>query len=219
MALPAGYIAYDPAVSARPTRGLSRAMLVVYWCGVASIVLVAATIFNRKSVVGDVINGTISRQDTTTMDNRARAYIVIAIVIQVGMMIAGGVITAIYSRRVVTNAVAAGVRGLSPNRATWGWFVPFAWWAVGFNQLRSALEGAHHDARAVRQWQVIFIASSAFSWITRNIGNSPHSLSALANGLQAQGLLTAASAGVLAFAAWRATTVVRALETAFSPAA
>ena len=215
-AIPAGYVPYTGDAQARPTRGLGRAVLVLYWLTVGSVVLSIAAVYHRKSVVDDFISGSISRGDIAADDDRARALIGAAGLLQAGLMLAAAILTALWCRRIIRNAIAKGAGGLSVGKATFGW-LPFAWWGVGFGQLRRATEWALKDPRTVRRWQMAFITTSGVSIVARTINGQSATPDQLSNSLNTVMFAVAATAALLGLAAVQASRAVRMLDETFSP--
>jgi hypothetical protein len=191
--------------------------MVLYWCAVGSVALGIAAILHRKSVVDDIINGRVITDNPGALDDRARALIGGAAAVQLAITVAAAIVTAIWCRRIVANAQSAGVHGLSKNQATYGW-LPLAWWAVGFSQLRQALEGHRQDTKSVTRWQGAFIATSLFSVVTRNVGRTAQSASDLSSNLSTAAVLTVLNGALLALAAFLGSRAIKGLNLAFSPA-
>ena len=216
-AIPAGYVPYTGNAQARPTRGLGRAVLVLYWLTVGSVVLSIAAVYHRKSVVDDFISGSISRADIGAEDDRARALISTAGLLQGALMLAGAILTALWCRRIIRNAITRGAGGLSVGKATFGW-LPFAWWGVGFGQLRRATEWAVKDPRTVRRWQMAFIMTSVVSIGARSINTQSTTADQLSSTLNSIMFSVGATAVLLGLAAFQAARAVRMLDETFSPA-
>jgi hypothetical protein len=214
--IPAGYVPYTGDAQARPTRGLGRAVLVLYWLTVGTAAVSIAAVYHRKSVVDDFISGSISRADIAGEDDRARALIRVAALLQSGLTIAGAILTALWCRRIIRNAIAKGAGGLSVGKATYGW-LPFAWWSVGFAQLHRATEWALKDARTVRRWQMAFLSTSVFSIATRSISTHSTTADQLSESLTTIMVVVAISAALLGLAAFLASRAVRMLDETFSP--
>jgi hypothetical protein len=216
-AAPQGYVLYTGAELTAGTHGFGTTVIALYWTAVGALVLVAAAVFHRKSVVDRIINGDFGGRRPRALDNEARALIGVASAVQIGITVAAAIVTSLWCRRVILNAQRAGITGLSTNKATIGWLIPFVWWYVGFHQLRLVLTSMDQSPRPVQAWQSAFILTSVFSFFTRSNGGPIRDLVALSDGLDRLGLLTLCSAGILAIAARKGSQVVRMFDRAFSP--
>ena len=73
--------------------------------------------------------------------------------------------TALWSRRVASNAQALGRQDVSVGASTWGWFVPFVWYFAGFRQLRKL----DRIAGAVIGWQMAFVTPFVAGYVGSRI--------------------------------------------------
>jgi hypothetical protein len=216
-ALPERFVIDHDAVATRPTRGLGALVIALYWTATAAVVLAAAAVFHRRSVIDRIMNSDLGGQRPRALDHEARALIGLSSWIELGLAVASAVATACWCRRAIGNARRAGIDGLSPNQATIGWLIPVVWWYLGFEQLRTAVTAMGEDARPLRTWQLSFTLATVFSVLTRGNSRRFTDLAELSTGLDRQGLLILCMAAILAVAAYQAGQVVRMFERAFSP--
>ena len=216
---PAGYVAYSAAGPQRPVKGLGMATITMYRVVCVSSLLTAIAVFHRKSVVQDILDrGGQVNADDIAADNSARSLLVAAVVVGVVLMLAAGIVTAVWSHRVATNAVARGARDVKPGMAAGGWFIPFGMWFLGWRELQRSVEGVGSDASPIKRWQMAFIGASVFSWFTRNAGGNPNSLSDLGSTLSTQFILFLLGFALYVLAMVFATKAIRHINEAVGPA-
>jgi hypothetical protein len=217
-AAPEPFAVDHDVVDIHPTRGLGALVIALYWTTTASVVLAAAAVFHRRSLIDRIMNGDFGFRRPRALDHEARALISSSSWIELGLGIASAMATACWCRRVIGNARRAGIDGVSPNRAAVGWLIPLVWWYLGFEQLRTALTNMREDVRALRTWQLSFTLATVFVVLTRGNSSRFPDLAELSTRLDRQGLLILVMAAILGVAAYKAGQVVRAFERAFSPA-
>jgi len=203
----------------RPTRGLGKATLVMYRVVCASAMLTAIAIFNRKRVVDDIIarGGRVTAADASD-DDRARALLVAAGGIALILIVAAGIVTAVWASRVAKNAVARGAIGVNVGMAKAGWFIPFGSWFLGFRELRRSVEGVGGGAPSIQRWQISFIVVSVFGWVSRGAGKDPGSLAELRDNLSTQFGLALLAFVLYLVAMFMATKAIHEVDQAVSPA-
>jgi hypothetical protein len=218
-AAPAGYVPYAAAQPLRPTRGLGKAVSVMYKVAAASSMLTAIAVFHRKTVVQDIVDrgGQVTAADVSA-DDRARALLITAVVVSFLLLLAGGIITAIWANRVAKNAVARGALGVNPGMAAGGWFIPIGSWFLGFRELTRSVEGLGRHTTSIRNWQIAFVVTTLFGWLTRNLGGDPGSLSELANTLNSQFFLSLLAFVLYLVSAILGAKAIREIDDVVSPA-
>jgi hypothetical protein len=214
---PNGWVVGTGAEPLASTRGVGSVAIALFWTAVGARVLTAAAVFHRKALVDGFINGDFGHRRPRSQDHDARALINVARSVQLGLGVAAAIVVAVWCRRVVLNARRRGVSGLSPTRATVGWFIPYLWWTMGFRQLRLVLTAWDENRRPLAAWQGTVFVSSVFAVFTRGDGGRIRDLVSLSGSLDHLGLLTLGSAAILAVAAYKASQVIRQFDRAFSP--
>jgi hypothetical protein len=197
---------------------LGAVVIAFYWTTTAAVVMTAAAVFHRRSVVDRIMNGDFGTRRPRALDHEARALIGLVSWAELVVAASAAVATALWSRRVITSARLAGIEGANPNHATIGWLIPFVWWYLGFEQLRTALGDDTPGLRSLRAWQTAFTLGTVFAVLTRGNSRRVADLAELTTGLDRQGLLILFMAAILAAAAYKAGQVIRRLDGAFSPA-
>ncbi|MDP2289749.1 MAG: DUF4328 domain-containing protein [Actinomycetota bacterium] len=199
---PPGYTPYSNIVhgNVQPSKGLSKAMITLYWATTGAAALLALALFLRKGTWDDLVDGNASLSDIDGADQ----LVVLATVLQVALVIASAVTTALWSRRIASNATARGVHGISTGMAAGAWFIPIGWFWLGFRELRKSGEGVRADVSKVTRWQNLFVAQAAVGMLTRNLGDFDvnDSASQVSSALQNQWLF-----GVLGVAVYAGATV------------
>jgi hypothetical protein len=186
----------------------------------ASALLTAIAIFNRKQIVDDIIarGGRVTATDASD-DDRARALILAAGAIALLLIVAAGIVTAVWAGRVAKNAVARGALGVNVGMAKAGWFIPIGSWFLGFRELRRSVEGVGGGGGAsIQRWQISFIVVSAFGWFSRSAGDDLGSLAELRDYLSTQFGLALLTFVLYLVAMYMATKAIHEVDTAVSPA-
>jgi hypothetical protein len=216
---PAGYVPYGAIQPLRPTKGLGKAVAVMYKVVAASSMLTAIAVFHRKSVVQDIVDrgGQVTTADVSS-DDRARALLIGAAGIGLLLLVAAGIVTAIWANRVAKNAVARGALSVSPGMAAGGWFIPIGSWFLGFRELTRSVEGLGRHTSSIRNWQFAFIITTVFGWLTRNIGGDPGSLRELADTLSSQFFLSLVAFVLYLVSAILGAKAIREIDDVVSPA-
>ena len=217
-AAPAGYVPYRTGTPPRPLRGLSRAVLILYGAVTAASVLLAIAFGHRWSVVDDILaSGTFTSADQDAINTTDQQVSGAAVLVLV-LLLAAAILTAIWARRVVTNAEAAGVHGLSVGMATGGWFIPIGSWWLGFREIQRSVEGVGHESNRIRHWRVAFVVMSLLGLVVRNTDIDTTGRDEFLSSLNRQfvlGLVSAALYGICMYFAMKA---IRDVDTALSPA-
>ena len=211
---PPGYVQYGgPAQgSVQSSRSLSKAMVILYGLVVAAGALLAFAFFNRKGVVDDILNASGTQSDLDSADG----ILGLAVILQFLAIVASAILTALWSKRIVSNAKARGVTGVSTGLAAGGWFIPIGWFFVGFNELRKAVKGVGGVSKSLALWQGAFIAQVIVGFFNFNNDDvflsDPDALDQLNN----QALVSLAAVAVLAVATFFAAKAAKEIDAAVS---
>lgn len=211
---PPGYVQYGgPAQgSVQSSSSLSKAMVILYGLVVAAGALLAFAFFNRKGVVDDILNASGTQSDLDSADG----ILGLAVILQFLAIVASAILTALWSKRIVSNAKARGVTGVSTGLAAGGWFIPIGWFFVGFNELRKAVKGVGGVSKSLALWQGAFIAQVIVGFFNFNnddvFFNDPDALDQLNN----QALVALAAVAVLAVATFFAAKAAKEIDAAVS---
>lgn len=211
---PPGYVQYGgPAQgSVQSSSSLSKAMVILYGLVVAAGALLAFAFFNRKGVVDDILNASGTQSDLDSADG----ILGLAVILQFLAIVASAILTALWSKRIVSNAKARGVTGVSTGLAAGGWFIPIGWFFVGFNELRKAVKGVGGVSKSLALWQGAFIAQVIVGFFNFNNDDvflsDPDALDQLNN----QALVALAAVAVLAVATFFAAKAAKEIDAAVS---
>lgn len=217
---PAGYVQYRTRPGQKPLRGLSKAVLILYGAVTVASVVLAVAFRHRWSVVDDILaSGTFTSADqdaiaTTDQQVAGAAALVLA------LLIAAGILTAVWSRRAARNAESAGVRGVSVGMATGGWFIPIGSWWLGFRELQRSVEGVGHESTHIGRWRTAFIVMSLLGVVVRNTSiDTSGDRDAFLSSLNRQFGLGLVSAVLYAVCLYFAVKAIRSIDEALSPTA
>ncbi|MDO8363184.1 MAG: DUF4328 domain-containing protein [Actinomycetota bacterium] len=155
---PPGYVPYGAGAqmgAVKPSKGLSKAMIILYGCATAAGLITTFGFFKRKGIVDDYQAG-----DFGVDLKGADSLIGGGVILQFMLVLSSAIVTCLWARRIASNAQARGVAGLSPGLAAGGWFIPFGWYVIGFNQLRKSAAGVGGATKNLAIWQGLFIAQS-----------------------------------------------------------
>jgi len=211
---PPGYVQYGgPAQgSVQSSSSLSKAMVILYGLVVAAGALLAFAFFNRKGVVDDILNASGTQSDLDSADG----ILGLAVILQFLAIVASAILTALWSKRIVSNAKARGVTGVSTGLAAGGWFIPIGWFFVGFNELRKAVKGVGGVSKSLALWQGAFIAQVIVGFFNFNNDDvflsDPDALDQLNN----QALVALVAVVVLAVATFFAAKAAKEIDAAVS---
>ena len=164
---PPGYTPYgSPGTTGavQSAKGLSKAMIILYGLVVAAAALLAVAYFKYKGVTNDAMTGSVTEKD----HDAAKSFLGLSVILQYLLMLAAAILTALWSKRIVSNAKARGVTGVSPGLAAGGWFIPIGWLFVGFSQLRKAVKGVGGVSKSLALWQGAFIAQTVAGFVNFN---------------------------------------------------
>jgi len=219
-AAPAGYVPYQQAGLQRAVKGLGTAVLVMYGLVTGFAVLLAGALYHRASVVEEVLDVS---QPGTSLDQRvidADNLVITSSWVVIGGVVVAAVVTAVWARRIATNAKARGAYDVRPGMATGGWFIPIASWWLGFREVQKAVASTGTPEDEVRHWQRAWIITSLLGIFVRNGINDfeTSSADAFVSSLQRQWMLGAASAALYAISLWFAIRAVRTASAALDPA-
>jgi hypothetical protein len=211
---PPGYVGYgEPEQLAEPS-GLRKAALALFCVATAAGLLTALMAYRRGDVAEDVFNGSRPVGDLESSDSQVASIALLAIVAQT----AAAVVVAVWSHRTVTNAKRrAPAASLRPGLAAGGWFIPFGWWWVPWRELKRSVEAtSFRPPASLRQWQMLFVAQGAVSYLTRNLGDFTGLIdrTAMVTRAHTQGVVMAGVAVVMALTTWRASIAMRAIDAA-----
>jgi hypothetical protein len=213
-------VPYRTGAAQKPLRGLSTAVLILYGAVTVASLVLAIAFRHRWSVVDDIFASgifTTADQDAiNTTDQQVAASAALVLV----LLIAAGILTAVWSRRVATNAESAGARGVSVGMATGGWFIPIGSWWLGFRELQRSVEGVGHDSTRVRHWQFAFIAMSLVGVVVRNTDiDTSGDRDAFISSLNQQFVIGLVSAGLYGVCFVFAARAIRSIDATLSPSA
>lgn len=166
---PPGYTPYVAGATGQvlPSKGLSKAMIVMFWCTTAAAALAGFALYSRKTKWDDFVNGGATLSDLDSAD----ALVGGAIVLQVALSLASAVVCCLWSRRIAENAKARGAMGVSPGLAAGGWFIPIGWLWVGFNQLKKSVSELGGKSPSLGKWQLFFVGQAIVGWLISRFGN------------------------------------------------
>ena len=129
---PPGYVAAGAGSPIRPSAGLSKAMIALYWGTTAASFLLAFAFFRRKSVFDDFING---EAGFSKLDD-ADTFVGTAALLQVALTIA-----AVSHKPCCPSSVTAGNPSRATSSATIGYGRPHQpLWTVSPTRSRRARE-------------------------------------------------------------------------------
>ena len=202
---PPGYTPYVSGATGPllPSKGLSKAMIVMFWCTTAAAALSGFALYRRKGVWDDLVGGSATLSD---LDN-ADSLVGTAIVLQVALALASAIVCCLWSKRVADNAKARGALDIKSGLAAGGWFIPIGWLWVGFNQLKKAVAGVGGRSPSLGRWQALFVLQAVAGWLISRFGdfNTGDDPAELSDRLRNQGLIglfgAALYAGATIFAA------------------
>ncbi len=166
---PPGYTPYVAGATGQvmPSKGLSKAMVVVFWCTTATAALVGFALYRRKTVWDDVVNGDGTFADLDGADSLVGGLIVL----QLALLLTSAIVCCLWSRRIAENAKARGVLDVKPGLAAGGWFIPLGWFWVGFNQLKKSVAGVGGNSPSLAKWQMFFVGQAIAGWLINRFGN------------------------------------------------
>lgn len=211
---PPGYVSYELGANnrIRPSKGLSKAMIVMFWCTTGAAALAAVALYLRKMVWDDFVDGGGSFNDLDRADSLVRG----AFILQFLLSFASAVVCAIWSKRIADNAKARGARGIRPGLAAGGWFIPIGWLWVGFNQLKMAIEAFYVRSKSLSRWQMCFVGQAIVGYTISRFGNFENVSDPveLADKLRNQSLVGVLGVGLYAGAAFFAKKAAHDVDTA-----
>lgn len=195
-----------------PSKGLSKAMIVMFWCTTAAAAFAGFALYSRKTKWDDFIDGGASLSDLDSAD----ALVGGAIVLQVALALASAIVCCLWSRRIAENAKARGALDVKPGLAAGGWFIPIGWLWVGFNQLKKSVSGVGGRSPSLGKWQMFFVGQAIVGWLITRFGDfdtagDPNELS---DRLRNQGLIGMVGAAFYAGATIFAAKAAREINTA-----
>ena len=166
---PPGYTPYVTGATGTvlPSKGLSKAMIVLFWCTTAAAALSGFALYRRKGVWDDFVGGSATLSDLDDADSLVGTMIVL----QVVLLLASAIVCAIWSKRIADNAKARGAVGVSSGLAAGGWFIPIGWLWVGFNQLKKSVKGVGGKSPSLGRWQALFILQAVVGFLINRFGN------------------------------------------------
>lgn len=168
-AAPPGYVPYgSPGTTGavQPSKGLSKAMIILYGLASALALLVGFALYSRKGAWDDFVAGNNSLSDLDAADGLVGG----AILMQFLVIIAAAIVTCLWARRIAKNAISRGAMNVSPGLAAGGWFIPIGWLFVGFSQLRKSVDGVGGRSPSLNLWQGLFIAQSVAGFVINRFG-------------------------------------------------
>jgi hypothetical protein len=149
----------------RPTGAAGAAMLIAYLAVTGWLVLVA--LHETKAyhwVTEPHFWSKATASYAEELDARTRQLVIVLLALHLVAMVA----TAVWARRVAINTRALGRFDVSVGASTWAWLMPFAWFAVGFNQLRKL----PRISGAVIGWQVAFVTPFVASYLVKHFSRA-----------------------------------------------
>lgn len=210
----AGYALYGHL---QRTRTLSKTARGLYWGVVVGNVAAVAAVFHRKSVLDDIISRGTVRPSDVDADDRAAALVGAALLLTLALQVAGGIVTAVWSYRIASNAKGRGATHVSPGMAAGGWFIPIGNLWLGFREVRLSLESTGGPGDTVKMWQRWFVVAIVWGVLSRGAAGGTHdSLESLRDSLAPVMVVTLISAGLLAMCALKATAAMAQVDDALS---
>jgi uncharacterized membrane protein YedE/YeeE len=199
----------------QPSKGLSRAMVILFWCTTAASALLGFALFSRKGVWDDFVSGKSSLSKLDDADKFAG----LAVILQYALLLASAIVCCLWSKRIAENARARGVTGVSPGLAAGGWFIPIGNLFVGFDQLRKSATGVGGRSPSLGIWQALFIGQGVIAILIRAFGNfSVNNPGGVSDKLRNQGLIGIVGALIYAAATVFATRAAKEIDTAVTGA-
>ena len=215
---PPGYTPYVSGAtgSVLPSKGLSKAMIVLFWCTTAAAAFAGFALYSRKGVWDDFANGNASFSDLDNSDSLVGT----SIVLQIALALASAIVCAVWSNRIANNAKARGALGVRPGLAAGGWFIPIGWLWVGFGQLKKSVTEVGGRSPSLGRWQALFILQAVVGWLISRFGNfeTVGDSSELSDRLRNQGLIGLGGAAVYVVTTIFAMKAAREIDTAVSGA-
>ncbi len=195
----------------RPSAGLSKAMIILFWCATAASAFVGFALYSRKGAWEDYLTN-FNLDDLDAADGLVGG----ALLLQIALQLAAAIVTCLWAKRIAENAKARGAAGVSPGLAAGGWFIPIGWFFVGFNELRKSVNGVGGRAASLAIWQGLFIAQSVVLFIINRFGgfstlDDPQEVS---DALRNQGLIGLVGAVIFAVTTFFAAKAAKEINTA-----
>lgn len=214
-AAPPGYVPYgSPGTqgAVTPSKGLSKAMIILYALTTAAAAFAGFALYNRKGTWDDFVKGTGSLDDIDSADGMVGG----ALLLQFVLVLTSAILTCLWAKRIASNAKARGATDVSPGLAAGGWFIPIGWFFVGFNQLRKSVAGVGGRSASLAVWQGLFVAQSVVMFIINRFGgfsvlDDPQEVS---DALRNQGLIGLVGAVIYAAATFFAARAAKEIDTA-----
>ena len=163
---PLGHIEYATNISKiRSTRARGRVAIVLIWLSTVASGFGLFTAQFRRVKWQDYLKV----KDAASIDavDKADHLVLIAVLVDLGLLVLAAIAVAAWARRVAKNAIARGARNVSVGRATIGWFIPIGLWWIGFSSVRASVTQLGGSRGRVGLWQgtffFAFVASSLSS--------------------------------------------------------
>ena len=197
--------------------GLRTATIVAFWTVTAATAFVSYAAFARRSTWDDAINGNAGFDELDSADSLVGAAVLLSWVAQLFAVI----MLCLWAGKVVRNAQARGVQGVSPGLAIGGWFIPVGWLWLGFAELRKSVKGLNRSAPALNGWQASFIVAiigSIVVYFVRVDINDFGSADDVSSALSRQGIVSAAAVVLFVIATLFATKATKQIGAAVTEA-
>jgi hypothetical protein len=117
------------APATQPTRGVGKAMIVLYWITTLFALLATAAYQNRKGVWNDALEGNATLSDLESADN----LVALAVLPGVALLVAGAVLSVIWWQRAAARQRATGAPSMGSLLTPW-----IVLFAIGFVLLIAA---------------------------------------------------------------------------------
>ena len=216
---PAGYQPYPQSPGTgrvESAKGLRTATIVAFWTMTAASAFIALAMFSRKSKFDDFVNG-----DFVTFDELQDADSLVggAVLLSWLAQLFAVIMVCLWAGKIVRNAQARGVQGLSSGMAVGGWWIPIGWYWLGFQQLSKSVKGLNRSAPSLTGWQISFIIAQVGSGVLYAIRTDVNDSSGDFSGkLSQQGFVSAGSAVLFLVATIFAMKATKEIDTAVSGA-
>lgn len=152
----------------RHTARLRTAATVLIWIVTGASLMSTVALYRNLSVVRSFYAGDASLTDL----DRSDVLVIVAVFFEFAVLIAAGVVVAIWTLRTVRNAEAIGRLTIGARLAAWGWIIPIGNLFLPFVRLRNAMSAMRGETKWVSWWQAGWIAMTIVGRFV-NLNGSP----------------------------------------------
>ena len=200
----------QPAVQLPQPAGLRKATVVPCWVVTALTVVLGLVAYNRGSVAQDFVEGSARLSEVDDADSAVAGAVGLLLV----AMLATAIVICVWSIRSVGNAKRRDpINPGSPGLAGGGWFIPFAFCFVSFQQFRASTRRFGANIAALIRWQIAFGVAWVLLIVQRIQGNVTISNFADSGSrLHAQGVIILLAAVALGLSTVFATKATREID-------